>query len=421
MGIFNVLSKFVDKVKYTTYAKMMNGYAPVFTQFGTDVYASDIIQNAIRCIQNDISKLNPKHIRIDPESGLQTVINDEITKLLKYGPNPLMTTSDFLQKLVYLVEINKNVFIYPEYEKVPLGDGKYKRKYTGLWPLNPIEAVFKEDLSGKLYIEFTFTSGDSVQLPYADIIHWRKDFGANDFAGGDINGQANNKALLKLLETNDIAIQGLQKGIKSTLAVRGILKVNTMLEDEEQEKKRAEFEMKMKNSDSGILPLDLKGDYIPININPKLIDKDTMEFIDKRILANYGVSIKIFNGDFTEEDYQAHYEKTLEPMIISLGRAFTKVLFTQRELDVGNEIIFYQQGLMYMNTANKINAVDILTRLGTITDNQVLAAFGYPPFNDGNVRHMSLNYINRDIADQYQLASAASKVKGSDTDGKEGK
>ena len=101
-------------------------------------------------------------------------------------------------------------------------------------------------------------------------------------------------------------------------------------------------------------------------------------------------------------------------MIISLGRAFTKTLFTDRELDVGNEIIFYQQGLMYMNTANKINAVDILTRLGTITDNEVLAAFGYPPFEGGDIRHMSLNYINRDIADQYQLAGATKKAKEGD-------
>lgn len=209
-------------------------------------------------------------------------------------------------------------------------------------------------------------------------------------------------------------MQGIKKSIKSSLSVKGIMKVNTMLDDEEQEKKRAEFETKMKNSESGIVPMDIKGDYIPIKIDPKVIDKDTMEFIDKRILANFGVSLKILNGDFTEEDYQAYYEKKLEPMIISLGRAFTKTLFTDRELDVGNEIIFYQQGLMYMNTANKINAVDILTRLGTITDNEVLAAFGYPPFEGGDIRHMSLNYINRDIADQYQLAGATKKAKEGD-------
>ena len=90
-------------------------------------------------------------------------------------------------------------------------------------------------------------------------------------------------------------------------------------------------------------------------------------------------------------------------MVIGLGRAFYK-LFTQRELEVGNEVIFYNQGLMYMNTKNKIAAVDILSRIGTLTDNEILAVFGYPPFEGGNIRNKSLNYINRDIADIYQLS-----------------
>ena len=405
MGIFNILNKVKQKVNKYTYAKMMNGYTPIFNSFGNDIYASDIVQNAIRCIQNDISKLNPKHIRVDPNTGLQTIVNDSLNKLLKYGPNPLMTTTDFLEKIVY---------IYPEFKKILLENGKYKREYIGLWPLNPIEADFLEDETGTLFIKFIFSQGDDIILPYRDIIHWRKDFGANDFLGGDETGNANNSALLKLLDTNDFIMQGIKKSIKSSLSVKGIMKIKTMLDDKEQEKKRIEFETKMKNSESGIVPMDIKDDYIPIKIDPKVIDKDTMEFIDKRILANYGVSLKIFNGDFTEEDYQAYYEKKLEPMIISLGRAFTKTLFTERELDVGNEIIFYQQGLMYMNTANKINAVDILTRLGTITDNEVLAVFGYPPFEGGDIRHMSLNYINRDIADQYQLAGATKKAKEGD-------
>lgn len=179
-----------------------------------------------------------------------------------------------------------------------------------------------------------------------------------------------------------------------------------------KKRKEKKFEVKMKNAENGILPIDNKSDYIPLKIDPKFIDKDTMEFIDNRILANYGVSRPIFNGDFTEEQYQAYYEKKLEPMVISLGRAFTKTLFTQRQLEIGHEIIYYQQGLMYMNTTNKINAVDILTRIGTLTDNQVLNAFGYPPFEGGNVRKQSLNYINRDIADQYQLQKSVVKGKG---------
>lgn len=411
IGIFNFFKKDKNTIKNMKYAKMMNGYTPVFSQFGNNVYASDIVQNAIATVCNDMSKLCPKHIRIDPNNEMQTIVNDELNRLLKFGPNPLMTTSDFISKIVFQYEYNKNAFIYPTYEKIQLEGGKYKRYYTGLWPLNPTLVEFLEDNQGELFVRFYFADGEPYILPYEDIIHWKKDYSLNDFMGGDENGNPNNKGLLKLLNANDTILQGIEKGVKASFSVRGIIKINTMLDDEKQEEERAKFEVKMKNAQSGILPIDNKSDYIPIKIDPKFIDKDTMEFIDNRILAHYGVSRAIYNGDFTEEQYQAYYEKTLEPMVISLGRAFTKTLFTQRQLEVGHEIIYYQQGLMYMNTTNKINAVDILTRLGTLTDNQVLNAFGYAPFEGGDVRKQSLNYINREIADQYQLMSSVKKGK----------
>ena len=320
-----------------------------------------------------------------------------------------MTTTDFLEKITYLREINNNVFIYPSYKEIEVKDGYVKREYTGLYPLNPMTTEFVEDMAGKLYVRMGFANGYEYTLPYADLIHWRKDFGANDFMGGDRQGNAGNKALLSLLQTDYTAIQGIDKGVKSSYGVRGIIKLNTFIDNEKQQAEMKEFENKILNSGSGLLTLDMKSEFIPVNIDPKIVDSDTMDFITQRILNNYGVSLPIYNGDFTEEQYQSFYEKKLEGIIISLGRCFSSALFTDRELEVGNEIIFYNQGLNYTSMANKIQAVDILSSRGTFTDNQILSVFGYPPFDGGNVRKQSLNYINRDLADAYQMKNTTRK------------
>lgn len=412
MGIFDFLKRGSKEIKQVTYAKMMNGSIPVFSSFGTDVYASDIALNAVRILMEQMSKLNPKHIITDSESGMQNIVKSNLNYLLKFGPNELMTTSDFLTKIVYLYEKRNNVFIYPVWNVIDLGGGFYKREYTGLYPLNPINYTFLEDQSGTLYVKLEFLNGESYRIRYSNLIHWKKDFTENDFVGGDIQGEPRNDGLLKLLNADYMALQGIEKGIKTVYAVNGVLKINTYLEDEEQQKKVAEFEEKLKRNESGLLPMDLKGEYIPIKVDPKFIDKDTMEFIEKRILSNYGMSLSVYNGEFTEEEYQAFYERGLESRIVSLGRVFSKSLFTLNELKKGNEIIFYDQGLMYMNTKNKIEAVNILTNIGGLTDNQILAAFGYPPFAEGNIRHQSLNYINRDIAESYQLLNKGKKEDG---------
>ena len=135
-----------------------------------------------------------------------------------------------------------------------------------------------------------------------------------------------------------------------------------------------------------------------------------MEFLQSKILNFYGVPLPILTGKFSDEEYQAFYEKTLEPLIISLGQAFSKCLFTVTELDYGNEIAFYPQKLLFTNIKNKIAAADILGNRGALTNNMLLDLFGYPPYKEGNVRLQSLNYVDVNIASQYQMTQAKAKA-----------
>lgn len=400
MSLKNIFKSYKEKKILKQYAKMLNGGIPVFSQFGNDIYSSDIVNSCIRSIATEMGKLQPKHIRVT--NGIQTNVNSSINRLLKFGPNEFMTTKDFLEKCTWIYEKKYNCFIYPKYElkDVPGGTTRY---YTGFYPLNPIEVDFLEDIEGKLYIKFYFANGDDYTMPYKDIIHWRKDFSDNDLMGGDENGNPKTQDILKVLKINHTITEGLEKAVKSSLSIRGILRINTLLDDEKQEAERKEFEQKLSNSQSGILPMDLKGEYVPLNVNPTVIDKNTLEFVERKILNHYGVSLPIINGDFTDEQYQAFYEKKLEINIIGLNQAFSKTLFTDRELDHGNEVIFYGQKLLFTNTKNKIAVADILGNRGALTDNELLELFGYPPFEGGDKRHMSLNFIDRDIAGQYQM------------------
>lgn len=390
--------------------RMLDGYSPIFSQFGQNVYASDVVQMCIDIIATECSKLRPQHIRTD-RNGMQVTVNSSINRLFKFAPNELMTTRDFIEKIIWLLYMNYNAFIYPTYELKTDSRGNTYRNYTGFYPLNPTQVTFLQDITGKLFVELGFANGDKFTLAYSNIIHLRKKFSVNDVMGGGMDGQPDNKALLKVLQINDTVLQGLEKAIKTSLAVRGIIKINTMLDDEKQEAERRRFEEAMNSSKSGILPIDLKGDYIDLKPDPKIIDKDTLEFLENKILYYYGVSVPILSGDFTDEQYQAFYEKTLEPLIISLGQAFSKCIFTQRELEVGNEIVFYPQKLLFTNTKNKIAVADILGNRGALTNNQLLELFGYPPYEGGDERYMSLNYIDVTLANEYQMKRAGMKRK----------
>lgn len=390
-----------------TYARMLDGSLPVFSSFGRDIYASDVVQAAVNKIATEFSKLQPRHIRTD-EDGIITQPKSDYNRLFRYKPNPLMTTSEFLEKVTWILYREYNSFIYPAYDIMVDNKGNHFRKTTGFYPLDPRVVTFKEDQSGKLFVEMEFGGGNKFTLPYEDVIHIRKKFSGNDLMGGGKFGRPDNDSLIKVLEAEHAVMEGLQKAIPASLAIRGVLKVNTLVNEDALEKERKQFEKHIKNNESGILATDLKSEYFPLTVDPKLVDTETMAFLQEKILNWVGVPLGILTGDFTEEDYEVWYEQELEPLIIRMGQAFSPVLFTDNELNHGNQLVFYQRDFMYMSAKSKRELLKIGGEQGLLTDNEKRNLIGYSLLEgeEGQRKTQSLNYVSVQIIDEYQMKRA---------------
>lgn len=412
MGFFDRLRRKPPKTQ--KWAQTLNGYAPVFSQFGTNIYASDVVQQAIKCIVDEMKKLNPVHIRYNGND--QVPVNSDIQTVLN-NPNPLMTTSEFLEKVMWLLLLNYNAFILPTYYMWEDERGIQKRKYSGLYPLKPTQVDFIEDASGRMYVKMRFENNFETTVPYDDLIHIKYNYSINEYMGGDASGQPDHTALLKTLELNDTLLRGIAKAMNSSYAVNGVVKYNTMLDDGKMEAALKELERKLNNSESGFLPLDLKAEYTPLQHEIKLVDEETLKFIDEKILRNWGVPLSILTGDYTKSQYEAFYQKTLEPLIISISQAFTKKLFTDRERSFGNRIELYPKDLIFMTVEQTLEMVNLLSNTGCIYENEKRVAFGLRPLPElEGKRYMSLNWVDMDIANQYQVGK---NKKEGETDGSE--
>jgi HK97 family phage portal protein len=402
-------------------AKFLDNTYPLFSQFGRNIYASDVVQTCIDRIATELSKLRPKHVRRDPSGKLLPVANDHINALFRSGPNEIMTTRDFIEKIIWRLYLDYNAFIYPAYDLVTDAKGRTSRRYTGFYPLAPTGVDFLQDATGTYYVRFHFASGDKYTLPYSDIIHLRKKFSINDVMGGGANGQPDNAALLKTLEINDTILTGVGKAVKTSMQIRGIIKIAGALEGEKQELERKALEKQIAEDAYGIVSGDYTSDFQPITIDPKVIDTTTLDFVQNKILRWYGVSLPVLNGTATDDENQAWYNGALEHIIIGMNQGFTKVLFSKDEQSHGNEIIFYNFALETMSVKNKTEISKILGDRGALTNNFLLQMFGIEPYEGGDIRAASLNYINTNIWDAYQLARAGidSQAPGTNKNGGE--
>lgn len=396
----NVKAKLSRKMTGLLYADVMSGRTPIYSAFGNDVYASDVVTQATACVTTEIMKLAPTHVMRKGADIVPVHAGDSLQRVLN-APNHYMTTADFLSKAMYTYFSKSNSWIIPTYRR----DGTGRKIYTGLYPVDPADVVFMEDAAGQLFVELRFTSdSEKWVLPYSDVIHLRRNYGAAEYMGGGVDGRPDDRGLLSTLDINHKMLTGISKAMKASQAVNGVVKYGSVIGQEQSEAAMKEFEAKLQNSQSGFIVLDMRGEFIPIARDIKLVDTDTLKFIDEKILRNFGVSLPILTGDYTKAQYEAFYQKAIEPIIIQLSQEFTRVLFTPNERSYSHEVKFYPKELIFMSMDQTISMINLLAPTGGMFENEKRVAFGMRPLAElEGKRYMSLNWIDANQANQYQV------------------
>lgn len=348
--------------------QMLNGYIPVFTPWSGKPYEADVVRSAVDAIARNAAKLKAKHIR--RVNGQIIPVGGHIERLLQVRPNPHMNAYDFLYKLITTLMIDNNAFAYPVWDGLNL---------VAIWPINPTMAEFLEDASGTIYVRFYFAGNQQVVLPYSEVIHLRRHFYKNDMVG-ETNNPIN--APLEAIHTTN---EGLAQAVKSSAYLRGILKYTGILKEDDIKKHRDRFiqeYMTMQNS-GGIAALDGKADYQELKNDPKIINAAQMKELRDTIYRYFGVNENIVTGKYNEDEWNAFYESTIEPLAVQMSLEFTSKLFTDRERGFGNEIIFEANRLQYASVKTKLDLREMVDR-GALTPNEWREAFNLAPLEGGD-------------------------------------
>ena len=316
-------------------------------------------------------------------------LNRNIARLLSQQPNELDNAYSFYYKIISLLYLNNNSFVYVarDVDGVPVG----------LYPLNPKRYKLLE-YQGDVFIQFEFNKEKYVASLKDDIIHLKRFYCEEDIFGGS------NEPIEKTMSIHHIMREGLINAIKTTSSIKGILKTTkAMLKPEDIKATRDQF-VKDFISDSdnkhGIAGLDATTDFNPITLNPMTATADQIKEINTEILDNFGISQEIIQSNYDEDKWNAFYQSVLEPLAVQMGLEFTIKLFTLTERFHGNRIVFEANRLEYASNKTKIDIARYLNNYLTV--NEIRRIFNLSPLEDGDVRLQDLNHISSEIADDYQ-------------------
>ena len=383
--IFRVLKEPIE----TQRAEIMSGGAAIFTPFSGNAYESDIYRAAVDAIARNAAKLKGTHVITAPERRKRG--DQHLNRILQVRPNPYMTAYDLIYKLVTHYYLYNNAFAFLQKDD--------RGNLVAIYPLLPQNVEYLTNATGEMYCRFLFANGQQVTLHFSEVFVARRFFNSNDLLGDT------NTAILPTLDLAHTQNEGLQNSIKSNATIRGILKYNQVLSPEKLKEEKEAFinDYLTVGNNGGIAAIDSKYEYVPLELNPVSIDDKQLDSVKKKIYEYLGISESIVNSTYTEDEWAAFYESVLETLALQFSLELTDKLFTEREQAFGNSIIFESNRLQFASNATKTNILKELTPLGLFTINQALEILNLPPVEDGDKRLQTLNVVNADKADQYQL------------------
>lgn len=405
-GLFKTIFGGNKTVQNATQYTLLSTNQTTFVPFSGNAYDINTVRASVDAFARRAAKVKPRHIRRSDVDFIN-VSKSQYNRLLQFRPNPYTSAYKFYYRIATQYKIYNNAFVYPVWNPVT-------GELEALYNVNAY-SVTLQNVGGELYCKMTFTNGNVYTLPYTDLIHISRHNNCNDIFG------ENNAPISPVLQTADTFNQSMGKLAELVSVIRGILKVSSVTKSEDLNRRRDEFirdNLRLENNGSGVIVTDNKYEYTPISDKQTPIPTGQLAYVKGEIYDYFGVNEDIVQNKETPEQATAFYNGEIAPFYEQLSQAFTNGLFSRREFGYGNEIIFEGNSLQNEKLSDKTAALKFLADIGAVTVDNVLLAYNMSPLGgaEGARRVQTLNMVNADRADEYQLGDKAPQDSGEETE-----
>ena len=336
-------------------------FEPVFTSWGGQIYESELVRAAVDAIARHVGKL---------KYTMQGSAREKLYTATKNKPNPWYTWPVFLERCANIYEIQNNLFLVPVLDS--------QGETTGFFPVVPSMCSLVQ--RGKEpYLKYMFIDGQmrSMELSRVQIVpkHQLKD----DFFG------EKNTALDSTMKMAHMFEQGIAEGVKNSATYRFMAQLTSKTFDEDLRKERERFDRNNFQTGGGGLLL-FGNQYTNIQQLKQeayKVDAEQQKLIRESVCNYFGVSEKVIRNEAAGDELDAFFNGAIEPFAIKLGDALTRMVFTERERNNGNGILFTANRLQYMSINAKISMAQQLGDRGVLTIDEIRELFNYAPLPDG--------------------------------------
>lgn len=357
-------AKTVQVVRAGETFKMVSAYEPVFRDWRGQIYESLLVRAAIDARARHASKLKMEIIG---------TAQPELVAKLSKRPNKWHSWSQELYRISTILDCCNNCIIVPIYDD--------KMVQTGIWAVLPSSCkivTYKDEL----YLRYSFLGGrQHAACKLEDCAILTKFQFNNDFFG------STNLPLDDTLDLISIQKQGIKEAVKSTAGYKFMAKLANFSKQTDIDKEREAFSESAFGAEAkktGVLLFpNTYSEIKQIDIKPWTPDKDQMELINKNVFFYFGVNEDILMNKAQGDAWSAFFEGATEVFAVQLSEKLTSMLFTEREISYGAQILATANRVAYMSFKDKLEYVKGMTDRGLLMIDEARDVFNLAPLPDG--------------------------------------
>lgn len=335
----------------------------------SEIYSLTIARTCIHKIATEVSKATPQLAK--PNKRLDYFI-------CKY-PNQYQSSSQFLYQLATILLTDNNCYIIPIFDEYG--------KVGGLW-LSDVHNAQIVQIKGELWLEYDMHDGKKQYCQYSKVGHLKRMQYTKPFSGE--SNYPFNKIGVLYEKAMDSAMTSLDSNDDK---VKWLGQLNAALGTTEQIAEQRKNLAEANRGNEDIYMVDgrfIKFEQIKKQFN--LLKAEDMETIQKEACNYWGVSENVLQNKYSESEWYAFYQSAVEPLLLQIGQAMTRIVYSVNQIIDGNEISL--NSLQYSSVKSRIEVAFGVYDRGMASMNDSLAILNLPPLpgEDGEKRYIRGEY-----------------------------
>jgi hypothetical protein len=157
---------------------------------------------------------------------------------------------------------------------------------------------------------------------------------------------------------------------------------------QQAEKRRADLRDQLADDELGIGYIDVSEKVIQLNrpIENKLLSQ--IEYLTRELFTNLSLTPEIMNGTANRETLNNYFDRTIEPLCMSLSMEMKRKFLTKTARTQGHSIEIYKDPLKLIPIDELSEVADKLIRNAVVTANEFRPKIGYRPSKDPNANKL---------------------------------